>query len=217
MRAIVTILCIPIAAALGVCLALERAASLKLNEENNGLRQQLSQMDQLSAENRRLSNLLAQPIGPLSGPNQAVESFLVTDEPAQELVRLRGEVKVLQQQNNELQRLQADTGEARAAAQAALKTKRDSAGDSVIAANGSGLELLSANYWTATTNLDVRAELSARIRGHSLRAMASNNLKGDPEFGQTKHLTVVYRFGGVIMTNEFREGDVVILPREQEQ
>jgi len=51
----------------------------------------------------------------------------------------------------------------------------------------------------------------------TLKAIASNNLKGDPEFGQTKHLTVVYRFGGVTMTNEFREGDVVVLPNELQQ
>ena len=39
----------------------------------------------------------------------------------------------------------------------------------------------------------------------------------DPEFGQVKPLTVVYRFGGVTMTNEFREGDFVVLPKELEQ
>jgi hypothetical protein len=46
-------------------------------------------------------------------------------------------------------------------------------------------------------------------------AVASNNIKGDPEFGQVKHLTVVYRVGGVLRTNEFREGDVVVLPPQR--
>jgi hypothetical protein len=216
MRATVTILCIPIAAAVAVCLALERRASLKLTEENNSLRQQLSQMDQLFAENLRLSNLVAEASGSPSPANRAAELFPATDEPAKELVRLRGEVAALQEQNKEIQQLQANTLEARVTAETALKTKPiNPAGDDPTAPNGSGFELLGANYWTDTTNLDVTAELRARIRGDSLKAIASNNLKGDPEFGQTKHLTVVYRFGGVIMTNAFREGDLVILPKEQ--
>jgi len=60
--------------------------------------------------------------------------------------------------------------------------------------------------------MDVAAELRERIRGDELKAVASNNIKGDPEFGQVKHLTVVYRLAGVTRTNEFREGDLVILP-----
>lgn len=62
--------------------------------------------------------------------------------------------------------------------------------------------------------MDVTDALSERIRGDGLKAVASNNLNGDPEFGQVKHLTVVYQFGGVTRTNEFREGDLVILPSE---
>ena len=78
------------------------------------------------------------------------------------------------------------------------------------------MELLAADYGTDRTNLDVAAELRARIRGDSLKVVASNNLKGDPDFGQVKHLTVVYRFGGITVTNDFREGDLVVLPKEQQ-
>jgi hypothetical protein len=63
--------------------------------------------------------------------------------------------------------------------------------------------------------MDVVAELQDRVRGNRLKAVASNNIKGDPEFGQVKHLTVVYRVGGVLRTNEFREGDVVVLPPQR--
>jgi hypothetical protein len=217
MRAAVTILGIAVTLALVVCLAHERRASLKLNEDNDRLRQQLSQVDQLSAENQRLSNLVAEANGSVSPPNRAGERSPMADEPAKDLLRLRGEVEALQQQNKEIQKLRANTREVRAAAETALKTKSvDPAGGSATSVNGSGFELLGANYWTATTNLDVTAELKARIRGDSLKAIASNNLKGDPEFGQTKHLTVVYRFGGVTMTNQFREGELVILPKEQQ-
>src|SRR5439155_26630434 len=60
MRATVTIICILAAAGLAVWLALERRASVKLERENHGLRQRLSQMDKLAAENQRLSNLVAE-------------------------------------------------------------------------------------------------------------------------------------------------------------
>jgi hypothetical protein len=62
--------------------------------------------------------------------------------------------------------------------------------------------------------MDVVAELNDRIRGGSLKIVASNQMAGDPDFGHVKSLTVVYRFGGAIQTNQFREGDVVILPPE---
>jgi hypothetical protein len=58
----------------------------------------------------------------------------------------------------------------------------------------------------------VTEELRGRILDERLKAIASNNIKGDPEFGQVKHLTLVYRLAGVTRTNEFREGDLVILP-----
>jgi hypothetical protein len=214
-RAAVTILCIPIAVGLAVWLGLDLRASLKLNEENNSLRQQMSQMPKLLAENERLSNSAAEKDGSLPSPNRAAEPFPATNE-SMELVRLRGEVKALQQQNREIQELQANTRETRAAAETAMTATSLNSAAGATSANRSGFELLSANYWTASTNLDVTAELRKRIRGDTLKAIASNNLKGDPEFGQTKQLTVVYRLGGVTKTNEFREGDVVMLPNEQQ-
>jgi hypothetical protein len=201
---------------LAIWLALELRASLKLKEENKSLRQQLSQMPQLVVENERLSNLVAAANGSISPHNRAAETSLVTDE-SKQLARLRVEVKALQDQNAEIQKLQANTRETRAAAETARTAAGVNPAGSATSANGSGFELLSAKYWTASTNLDVTAELRKRIRGDTLKAIASNNLKGDPEFGQTKHLTVVYRIGGVTMTNDFREGDLVVLPNEQQQ
>lgn len=218
MRSTVTIICILIAAGLAVCLALERQASLKLERENNSLRERLSQMDKLVAENQRLSNLVAEANGSLSGPNRAADVSPAADGPAQELARLRGQVETFDQQSKEIETLRANTREARAAAETAGKNVSSAANShAATTANGSQFELLRADYWTDKTNLDVAAELRERIRGDSLKAIASNNLKGDPEFGQMKHLTVVYRFGGVTMTNEFREGDFVVLPKEPPQ
>ena len=62
--------------------------------------------------------------------------------------------------------------------------------------------------------MDVTDELQDRIRGDNLKAVAGNDIKGDPEYGQTKHLTIEYRFGGITRTNEFREGDVIVLPAQ---
>ena len=88
------------------------------------------------------------------------------------------------------------------------------AGYNAAAADGSQFEILEAGYLTDRTNLDVASELRERIRNGSLKAIASNNIKGDPDYGQGKRLKVVYRFGGVTMTNEFREGEVVVLPSQ---
>ena len=198
---------IPVAAGLGVWLAFERQAALKLGLENEGLRQRLSQMEE-PAENQRVSNQVPSP------PNQTAETPPRTE--ADELVRLRGEVAALRDQTKEIEKLRADTRVARAATETALRTSAGTAGQLAPTVNESQFEVLAAGYGTETTNLDVAMELQARVRGDSLKAVASNNLKGDPDFGKVKHLTVVYRFRGVTMTNEFREGDLVILPKEQQ-
>jgi hypothetical protein len=220
MRAIAAILCILAAAVLAVCLTFERQASAKLYADNNALLWQLRQMDELLAENQRLSNLVAIVHTSPSRANEPSAAASSVDEPAKELARLRADVEMLRQQSKEIETLRADTLEVRAAAESAVKTKNASHlanGSQSGSANASQFELVSADYWTEKTNLDVAAELRERIRGDSLKAIASNNLKGDPDFGQVKHLTVVYRSGGNVFTNEFREGDFVVLPKEPEQ
>src|SRR5436853_289187 len=99
----------------------------------------------------------------------------------------------------------------RAEVRAALENRRkaDRAARRAANANGSQLEIIKAEYWTDHTRMDVTEELQDRIRGDSLKAMASNNIKGDPEFGQVKYLTIEYRFGSVTRSKEFREGDVI--------
>lgn len=214
---ILGIICILAATGLAIGVAVERQTRFKLDQDNKALRQQLNQMDGFIAENQRLSNLVDEANASLSRPNERLKAPSATDERVKELLRLRGEVDVLRQQSKEIETLRADTRQARAAREECLRTRN--AGqmaktDNGIPSNGSQLEIVKAEYWTDRTNMDVAAELRERIRGDSLKAVASNNLKGDPEYGQVKHLTVVYRFGGVTMTNEFRENDFVVLPRE---
>ncbi|MEY2427180.1 MAG: beta-lactamase class [Verrucomicrobiota bacterium] len=215
MKATTSIIWILAASGLGACLALEHQASLKLERDNNALRGRVSQMNPLVAENQRLSNLVAEANGLPSRPNRTADVSVTADDPAQELARLRREAESLRQQTSEIETLRANTAETRASAETAAKHFKEASNRlAPSTSNGSQLELLRADYWTANTNLDVASELRDRIRGDSLKAIASNNLKGDPDFGQVKHLTVVYRFGGVTMTNEFREGDFVVLPKE---
>src|SRR6266404_3538752 len=123
MRATVTIICILAAAGLAIYLTLKRQASLKLEREDNGLRLRLSQMDELVAENQRLSSLVAEANGLPSRSNRPADVSLATDDPSNELVRLRGEVEALRQQSKEIETLRANTREVRAAAETALKTK----------------------------------------------------------------------------------------------
>jgi hypothetical protein len=168
-------------------------------------------MVSLLAEQQRLSAEAAQVDKKAARPGELLETESGSNEHTAELVRLRNEVDALQKQYRELETLRADTAQARAA----LADKGRNADQAANAGNTAEFEVLSANYWTANTNMDVAAELQERVRGSRLKAVASNNLKGDPDFGQTKHLTVVYRVGGVVRTNEFQEGDVIILPQEQ--
>jgi RNA polymerase sigma factor (sigma-70 family) len=79
-------------AVVAIPLAIQPQSRAKLREENQVLRQQVSQLAQAAAENERLSNLLAQAKSPAS----------LSREQASELLKLRGEVGVLRRQNAEL-------------------------------------------------------------------------------------------------------------------
>jgi hypothetical protein len=45
-----------------------------------------------------------------------------------------------------------------------------------------------------------------------LEIIASNDIKGDPDVGTTKRLTVEYRFDGNTVTKEFIEGEKIEIP-----
>ena len=83
-------------AGLATLWVIQHQAQINLREENESLQQRLDQMNQLEAENERLSNLVARANGSLS------------DEQLKDLLRLRSEVGSLRQQTNELARLQEE-------------------------------------------------------------------------------------------------------------
>lgn len=213
--AIVVPLSILAAAGLAVCLVLEHRACLKLDAENDLLRRQLGKMEEVTAENQRLSNLLSQANARHQRPIGTTNTNVVTDADREELARLRSQVEALRRQTNEVETVRADTRatlDTLKQAHDAHRASQMASHNNQSAANDGSLQVLQASYGTDHTNLDVSSELNDRIRNGGLKMVANNNLAGDPDFGNVKSLTVVYRFGGTTMTNQFREGDVVILP-----
>ena len=214
-RTILSIVCTLAAAGLAIRVAVEHETRVGLDQQDNALREHLSQMDQVIAENQRLSNLVAQASSSPSQPSERSEAPSPTDERLKELVRLRGEVEALRQQSKEIETLREDTRQVRAAQQNGPVTP--SAGQAAtmgsgITTNGPELQILSAEYWTDKARMEVTGVLAEKLRGAVTNVVANNDLNGDPDLGHVKHLTVVYQVGGVTRTNEFREGEPVVLP-----
>ena len=90
---------------LATALVIQHQALLKLRADNEVQRRQCTELGQLAAENERLSNLVAEADRPLPA----------TTEPSKELLRLRGEVGVLRQQNQGLARMLLSKQEATSA------------------------------------------------------------------------------------------------------
>ncbi len=90
------IFCAIILASLATPVTVQRNAGTRVREKSAALCQQADRLTELTAENRRLSNLVAQATPPLS------------DEQFRELMRLRGEVGMLRQQTNAVRRLQEE-------------------------------------------------------------------------------------------------------------
>jgi hypothetical protein len=191
-------------------LLLERRACAQIHEDNTALLRRLNEAIEKLAQNQPPPETTALSTENLSGSEGSQVAGAAGGE--EELFRLRREIAGLLQQHQQAELLREDTRQTRVALE--NRRKEDRAARRAASGNVSQLEILQAQYWTDHTNLDVTEELQDRIRGDSLKAMANNKIKGDPEFGQTKHLTVQYRFGGVTRTNEFREGDVIVLPAE---
>ena len=81
---ILSILCAGAVGGVAIWVGIGYQARLGLEEENQGLRQQLDEMGELAAENERLSNLVA----------QASSSHSLAEDQMRELLRLRAEVRL---------------------------------------------------------------------------------------------------------------------------
>lgn len=74
------------------------------------------------------------------------------------------------------------------------------------------LEIIKAEYWTKKNRLDVTEELRRMIANNKLETIASNAIKGDPDKGKGKNLTIKYKFSGITVTKEYKERDKVSIP-----
>lgn len=211
---IVVLTCTIAIAGLAIGLGVEHQAVLKLDAANNALRGQLRQMAELVAENQRLSNLQLPTNASRANAIGSTNTNAAASNDRAELERLRSVVEQFSQRSNEVQTLRADTGATLTALQAAHDAHRANrmTYHNNTAANDSSFQVLQASYGTDSTNLDVAAELNDRIHNGALKMVANNDVAGDPDYGHVKSLKVVYRSGGRLMTNQFQEGNVVILP-----
>ena len=75
-RIILSIICTLASAGLAVRVVVEHEARVTLDQQDGALRERLSQMDQVIAENQRLSNLVAQARGSPSRPNERAKAPL---------------------------------------------------------------------------------------------------------------------------------------------
>jgi hypothetical protein len=92
-----------------------------------------------------------------------------------------------------------------------LEAPRDASGY-VLAPQGGGLTIERAVYGTANASVDVTDELRAAVKRGRLEVAASNEIKGDPDCGTVKTLTIRYQAWGVVVEKEFIEGETVSLP-----
>src|SRR5579859_1860279 len=109
MKAIGIIVCLLATVGLAVCLVSERQACQRLGAQNDALRDQLKKMAELTAENERLSKLLAQAKAAQLHPDGTAGGNGVANTPSGELARLRDEVDALHQQGKDIDSLRADT------------------------------------------------------------------------------------------------------------
>lgn len=204
------LVCAVATTALAAWLAMEFRASSTLAGEDASLRRQLSLRNGIDGKNRQSSNGLAHPQRALTDNDGPV------NDQAAELIRLRREVEELRQQTNELSVLQADTRATRDAIKDACKAQMTSRNKSRSTPEHSGsgqLEILEAHYGTSQSNTDVTFEMNDRMRGGALKTIAGNYLSGDPRGKNV--LSIVYNFGGTVLTNQFDQDKVVVLPPSQ--
>jgi len=99
-------------AGVATLLVMQHQAQVRLREENQSLRERADRLAQLTIENERLSNLLAQANGAQS----------LSSDQLSELMRLRSEVGMLRRQTNELLKSVTTRGESSPIATPPLET-----------------------------------------------------------------------------------------------
>ncbi len=80
----------------------------------------------------------------------------------------------------------------------------------------SGLEIISALYWTPKNSRNVTEILQKKTKDNRLITIANNNLDPNPNFdpdvGVDKKLTITYKYNGITFQREYNEYAQVELP-----
>jgi hypothetical protein len=195
-----------------IWLAVEHEAGVRLGEENRALREQLGQLGGLVAENERLSNLVA----------QASYSQSLPEERLRELLRLRGEVGVLRQQGQELERLREENRQARAALESGPKTQNAGPTEGAATADywprdswafagyASPDASLQSSFWAANQG-DLKTFLGG-ITGE-IKAKVEKDIEGKSESeAAAKAIAEVARLKSVrVLNREVQADDTVVV------
>ena len=77
---------------------------------------------------------------------------------------------------------------------------------------GIKLEILEAKYYTANFSKDLTEKVIDKVVNNRLVLDATNEIDGDPEFGEPKKLRIKYKYGGEILEKEVEESQTIIIP-----
>jgi len=199
---------IVVSVGVAIWLVLEHRARREQDRQIAALEQQLGQMtEQVADAGGQMSNLVT----------QARQFQVQRIDQTREVAQLREEVRVLHRQADDVQTLRSEVNQVRATVEGGngQYSSRTATANSRTGPTSSRLQILEAYYWSPNKIIDVTRQLSDRVADDRLEIIAGNDLRGDPEFGQVKTLTVLYKYDGVTLTNEVREGGLLLIPEGQ--
>ena len=204
---IVGILCAAAVVGVASWLAIGYQARAGLEEENQALRQQLDQMGELSAENERLSNLVA----------HASQSQPLREDQLRELLRLRAEVAALRQQGKATEPARVENLQAPASPESGDTAEADWPKESwAFAGFASPSAAVRSCLWAASKG-DVKTFLRG-VTGDA-KQIAETLLAGKSE-GEIS-AAVTAQFAGVksfrVVSSEVRGEDTVVLTTASEE
>jgi hypothetical protein len=206
-RVILSVLCAIAALGVSIWVAVGYQTRLRLEEENQGLRQQVDQMAELVAENERLSNLVA----------QASQSRSLPEGQLRELLRLRGEVAVLRQQGKAVESPPVENRQAAAAPEPGdLVTNAWPKESWAFVGYGNPSDAVQSCLWAAS-----KGDVKTFLRGLTgdAQKLAETILAGKSE--SEISAAVIAHFGGVrsfrVISSETQSEDTVVLTTASEE
>ncbi len=75
-----------------------------------------------------------------------------------------------------------------------------------------GLRILDAKYGKDNSWVDITNELNSFIKDNKIKIVISNNIAGDPYFGEIKKALIHYKYDGIENEVLIEENEVLELP-----